>query len=374
MGTFYPLAIQKPIVRNHGGRRSVTRGAVVHVDAGGAASLQGWFNNPASSASCHFYVKYDGTVEQYLDADLIAWTQRAGNTTCVGIETQGLGSGSWTPAQLAALVHLLRWLSERYGIPLANMVDSRRSSRGVGIHRFGIDPYRVAGGEVWGPYAKACPGGDRVAQFPGLIASLVVGSPVVVPVVTPVQQAVESQEQIIARMNAGYSVAWIKAIQIKLNRLGFNAGDEDGVRGAKTIAAVKAFQKKAGIKDDGLPGADTNDHLDKALAPAQRPANTIPVQQALRATTDGIFGPDSQKRANALRAASGWGKGKFPYGVAFTQGVVGARQDGDWGKLSRKAHDDTTKNLQRALGVEPDGIWGDISEAAYLAFLKAATK
>lgn len=374
MSAFYPLAIQKPIVRNHGGRRAVTRAAIVHVDAGGAASLQGWFNNPASGASSHFYVKYDGAVEQYLDADLIAWTQRAGNSTCVGIETQGKGEGTWTPAQLASLVGLLRWLGQRYGIPLTNMLNSRRASRGIGIHRFGIDPWRVGAGEVWGGRGKICPGHDRVSQFPGVLAALRGTENIVVPVVTPVQQAVESQEQIIARMNAGYSVAWIKAIQEKLKRLGYDVGDIDGVRGTKTIAAVKAFQTRAGIKDDGLPGPDTNAHLDRALAPAQRPANTIPVQQALRAAPDGIFGPDSQKRANALRAASGWGKGRFPYGVEFTQGVVGARKDGVWGKNSRTAHDDTTKNLQRALGVEADGIWGDISEAAYQRFLSAATK
>lgn len=176
MATWYPNAVRKPIVRNFGGRRSRTRAVVLHVDAGGANSLQGWFNSPASGASSHFYVKYDGTVEQYVDADLVAWTQREGNASCVGIETQGKGDGMWTPAQLRALAALVRWLCDRYGIPKASMGNSRTTSRGIGYHRMGIDPWRVSGGETWGPRGKVCPGNDRVVQFPGLVASVAAGA------------------------------------------------------------------------------------------------------------------------------------------------------------------------------------------------------
>lgn len=166
----YPGAVYRPISRNFGGTRRSTRAIVLHVDAGGADSLFGWFNNPAAQASSQFYVKYDGTVEQYMDSDRVAWTQREGNATCVGIETQGKGDGAWTPAQMTAIENLVRWLCDLYGVPKVDMVDSRPSSRGIGMHRYGNDPWRVAGGQIWGPRGKPCPGEKRVAQFPELVS------------------------------------------------------------------------------------------------------------------------------------------------------------------------------------------------------------
>lgn len=46
-------------------------------------------------------------------------------------------------------------------------------------------------------------------------------------------------------------------VQRRLNALGFNAGPEDGIRGAKTIAAVRAFQKSKRLVVDGLVGPKT---------------------------------------------------------------------------------------------------------------------
>lgn len=172
----YPGAVYRPISRNYGGVRRSTRAVVLHVDAGGAESLHGWFNNPASQASSQFYVKYDGTVEQYMDSDRVAWTQREGNATCVGIETQGKGDGAWTEAQMQALENLVRWLCDHYGLPKVDMVNSRPSSRGIGMHRYGIAPWRVAGGQTWGPAGKVCPGNRRVEQFPTLVSRVKNGS------------------------------------------------------------------------------------------------------------------------------------------------------------------------------------------------------
>lgn len=165
----YPGAVWMPITANYGGPRARTRAVVLHVDAGGASSLHGWFSNPAALASSHFYVTYSGRVEQYLDTSLTAWTQRTGNASCIGIETQGLGEGAWTENQLASLARLLRWLCQYYSIPVQDMRTSRPNAVGVGMHRYGIDPWRVADGEVWGGNGKVCPGEQRVAQFPGLL-------------------------------------------------------------------------------------------------------------------------------------------------------------------------------------------------------------
>lgn len=49
----------------------------------------------------------------------------------------------------------------------------------------------------------------------------------------------------------------VKRLQMALNKLGFNCGAVDGIFGPKTQAAVKAFQKKYGLKVDGIVGPQT---------------------------------------------------------------------------------------------------------------------
>lgn len=49
----------------------------------------------------------------------------------------------------------------------------------------------------------------------------------------------------------------VKALQIKLNSLGFNVGTPDGSYGPKTVAQVKAFQIKYSLGADGFTGPKT---------------------------------------------------------------------------------------------------------------------
>ncbi|WNG41343.1 peptidase [Archangium violaceum] len=53
----------------------------------------------------------------------------------------------------------------------------------------------------------------------------------------------------------------VRALQNRLNALGFNAGTADGDFGPKTLAAVKAFQKSRGLTADGVVGPKTWDKL-----------------------------------------------------------------------------------------------------------------
>lgn len=50
-------------------------------------------------------------------------------------------------------------------------------------------------------------------------------------------------------------------IQLRLSALGHNPGPLDGIRGRRTITAIKAFQAQAGIAADGLAGAETLSRL-----------------------------------------------------------------------------------------------------------------
>ncbi len=56
----------------------------------------------------------------------------------------------------------------------------------------------------------------------------------------------------------------ISGVQQRLNNLNINSGPIDGIRGPVTTAAVKAFQKLFGLKDDGKPGqGETQPKLQK---------------------------------------------------------------------------------------------------------------
>ena len=55
----------------------------------------------------------------------------------------------------------------------------------------------------------------------------------------------------------------VKQLQKKLAIIGYTPGTEDGVFGAKTKAAVVAFQKDAGLTQDGIVGAKTLAELEE---------------------------------------------------------------------------------------------------------------
>lgn len=173
--------------------------------------------------------------------------------------------------------------------------------------------------------------------------------------------------------NKGYSKEYILARQRQLKAVGYPI-DPDGYRGDKTIAATIDFQKKHGLDPDGIPGPATEAKLNEVLSPpkAVRP-NCTALQRALRTPADNAWGAATDKHADALREASAWGGFDYPWGKAFTQGVVGAKQDGVWGPASERAHNATTAAVQQALknmGFDPgriDSTWGDNSERAYQA-------
>ncbi|MBO4479963.1 MAG: spore cortex-lytic enzyme [Clostridia bacterium] len=55
----------------------------------------------------------------------------------------------------------------------------------------------------------------------------------------------------------GSKGALVKTVQTKLKNWGYYTGTVDGVYGPKTVAAVKYFQKKNGLTQDGIVGAKT---------------------------------------------------------------------------------------------------------------------
>jgi len=68
-------------------------------------------------------------------------------------------------------------------------------------------------------------------------------------------------------MNLEYAVKFgstgsaVIKLQQRLRDLGFNPGAVDGVFSENTKAAVKAFQRSVGLKDDGIVGSNTRTKL-----------------------------------------------------------------------------------------------------------------
>ena len=102
------------------------------------------------------------------------------------------------------------------------------------------------------------------------------------------------------------------------------------------------------------------------------PADIRALQRAVRANPDNVAGPNTRSRCYALAAASSWGGKTFPFGVAFTQSVVGTTQDGIWGDASEEAHDATVEAVQAAVGSEVDGVYGPDTNTRVNAMLDQA--
>ena len=66
-------------------------------------------------------------------------------------------------------------------------------------------------------------------------------------------------------LSVGNSGPAVRALQKALAALGFDVGTPDGDFGSTTVAAVIAFQKRHGLKPDGIVGTATVRALKKAL-------------------------------------------------------------------------------------------------------------
>lgn len=163
---WYPAAVRRNIKPGSNDPQIVPALAILHVAVTNAESLFDYFNGPSGGIESHFYVRKDGTVEQYrsvlrqADANYGANSYDVNGTTygAVSIETAGMAPGWWTAAQRDAIKALLLWLHQEHGIllrPPANPVPSLAEG-GVSYHsRY----------PSWSPVKKSCPGPNRIRQY-----------------------------------------------------------------------------------------------------------------------------------------------------------------------------------------------------------------
>ena len=370
--------------RRHVGRRGVVPNIIaIHTVEGPenprtADNVANWFKSV--DASSHWVHDNDSRVRVVRDEDT-SWTLPGAANRSLNIELAGYARQSkadWADAFSIAMLEgaalsAAEWCI-KYDIPTRKLTDDqiRNGSKGFVGH---VDVNRVYRKSThWDP-GPHFPWPYFLGRVDAKIAELKSGKPATKPP-TP------------SNDNSGFSQSWIKTQQEALNKLGADL-DTDGLLGPKTRAAVIAYQKSMGLTQDGLPGPDTSKSLEKSVANQKpttpsKPAPSKPsnkpsiksLQAAVHADQDDLWGPDTEKRFNAVREASLWGGHDFPYGVAFTQNAVGTKEDGSWGKNSVSAHDKTVARIQKALlllGHNPgkiDGRWGDSTEKAYQAARK----
>lgn len=138
--------------RNHSGPMTAHLGVILHVQEGNN-DLGPEFDDPASSASYHFVVLKDGTIQQYVDTDMTAWAQAAGNGSYLSIGTQGFSTEPLTESACQSIADLYNEAHLVYNIPF--QLAEQPGQPGFGWHGMG--------GTAWGGHFD-CPGDIRKGQ------------------------------------------------------------------------------------------------------------------------------------------------------------------------------------------------------------------
>lgn len=359
----YPPAIQKRISTEYAGYNALTiyNRVNLHIAVSEAPSLYGYFNGPGKPSS-HFYVRKDGTVEQYVDTARRAEADLDGNDATISIETQGGVYDSegepWTPQQLEALAQMHAWIHKTHGIQLKLADDSKigTSSKGLSWHRLGIDgnfpalPSPLAGRIQRGggmhysqSRGKTCPGSAKILQIPLILAraqQIVSGgeAPPVVPEVPldPQPNYVQCRDFV----KKGSRCALVSTVQSLLNNHGYRL-KVDGIFGPKTEAAVREFQNRVNIVIDGIAGPTTIGKLNEA-APS-KPGNTVSPWTTLKRGSRGYQVERLQKKLNLNYPA---------YSKLKVDGLFGP------------ATEAVVKEFQRRSGLVPDGVVGPLTKKA----------
>lgn len=169
-----PFAVWRPLIENQTQGDITPTQVILHsaVDAPGPTSLFGYFNRADITVESHFYVRNDGTIEQYLDTTVRADANRYANPRAISIETEDDGDPNqrpWNAAQVASIIRLVEWLCDTHGIPKVQCPAWDKP--GIGWHSMWGAPSN------WTPArGKTCPGTARIPQAREIIARLGAGA------------------------------------------------------------------------------------------------------------------------------------------------------------------------------------------------------
>lgn len=327
---------QRPEVR---GRKQY---AVVHWMVGFLLGTRQVFSRPSYRVATNYGVG-PGAIDEYVAPDTYAMGSGtyAANRDGISIEHEGgyLRDGVRVPPSRETLdrsAHLLAWLSQENGWGKLEL------GRNVRLHHNFVN--------------TSCPGttdvGYLIAKANEILGE---GTSPAAPVVTaPASTPASSGRPSLRR---GATGTYVQQAQARLRAHGRSLV-VDGVFGAQTEAAVRAFQKSKGLAVDGVIGT-------AQTWPALLAATAAATPSAGRVVVDGVFGAQTiralQKRLGQMQ------DGSFgPVTKRALQRYLGQVEDGNFGPVSTKA-------LQRRIGATVDGDWGSQTTTLLQRALNAGT-
>jgi peptidoglycan hydrolase-like protein with peptidoglycan-binding domain len=140
----------------------------------------------------------------------------------------------------------------------------------------------------------------------------------------------------------------VATLQTRLNELGYNCGEVDGVFGAKTRAAVIAFQKANNLSVDGVAGPQTWAALGTTSYVYYTPVVSTPVAATASVSTRSTLRRgntgDKVKELQSILNALGYNCGEV-------DGVFGAKTEAG------------VRAYQTAMGLQADGVVGPLTWA-----------
>lgn len=161
-----PDAIRKPIPQTSTDPDIIPIGDIFHVAVSKSDSLHDLFEHDGGIESTG-YIRFDGKVEQYRPFTVECDAQFDGNSWIGGDgrrygfnswESEGMGDGEWTDAQIATIKAIIRFKHREWGHPLRKC--PAWNMPGYGYHCLF---------ERWNKTAHSCPGPARVNQFNNII-------------------------------------------------------------------------------------------------------------------------------------------------------------------------------------------------------------
>ena len=254
---------------------------IVHMMEGGYAGSVAWLCDPRAQASAHICMSDDGSeVTQLVPLSMKAWAECAYNSKGPSLEIPGFSRPGIPDERWRAAAKIVAWLCRAYAIPVQWAKGGQ--GRGICCH----NDLGAAGGshhdccEVGSPtwftllgYVKdayTAFGDDPLPSFalhglPG--PHEVVAPPDVTP--SPSHNGAprnESGDTHAHPTPSGFPAHSVAALQADLNKLAGAGLTVDGWFGARTGAALKAFQATHGLVADGLIGPASWQAIDAALA------------------------------------------------------------------------------------------------------------
>lgn len=218
--------------------------------------LRGYTGNRGSSAH---YVVSDGLVTQIVEDSRASWHggSNKANGTTIGIEMRPeMTAGDWK-----TLVELCVKLERKHGsMKYYGHKDWKNTAcPGDYYDRLGelvkaVNAYKATG-KVPSTTGGGSSGGSSGGRYGNPKAKHKVGS------------------RVMGLYDGGSDINWL---QRRLPKIGFPAGDVDGLFGSKVEKAVKAFQKSVGIDADGLVGKKTLKALKAAKVVGKAPKKKKP--------------------------------------------------------------------------------------------------